>query len=130
MAGEGVEYTWGVVKSVYRSKPIEMKSSRDKFIATLKQIIMEKITKNNVRKFSKRARNFMICYEMLGTEDIDKISKNEIENNLGTKLISDEEHVGYEKIMQVTKTLRSHRGPLDTCTKYIRNHNEVMNNLL
>ena len=45
MAGEGIEYTWGVIKSVYRSKSIELKGSKEFFLSLLRNIINVMITK-------------------------------------------------------------------------------------
>ena len=75
MAGEGIEYTWGVIKSIYWSKSIDQKSSREKFISLLQQIIKNIITTDKVRKFSKRSRNFMICYDITRTKKLMKFQK-------------------------------------------------------
>jgi hypothetical protein len=57
LAGEGIEYTWGFLKSIYRRQPLAKKKGKANFEALLKKIFLsDVITKEMVRKFSARAR--------------------------------------------------------------------------
>lgn len=66
-AGEGIEYSWGYSKSVYRRHPLSAKQGKDSFNKLVdKCISRDLITVDMVRKFSKRARGYMRAYAMLG----------------------------------------------------------------
>ncbi len=80
-AGEGVEYSRGFSKSFYRKHPLAMKKGKDKFIALVdKAISRDLITVDMVRKFSKRARGYMLAYKYkaLRSDDIKKLGTTQI----------------------------------------------------
>ena len=61
LAREGIEYSWGAAKKQFRKVPISQK----KISANLHLLVsasMDKITCDMVRKFSKRARRYMLTY--------------------------------------------------------------------
>jgi hypothetical protein len=63
MAGEGIEYLWGVAKSWYRSKPLHLKSKKASFLELVRGCLDPNlITKEKVRSFSKRARSYICAY--------------------------------------------------------------------
>ena len=65
-AGEGVEYSWGFSKCVYRRFSLAAKKGRDNFDALVNKCISrELLTVDMVRKFSKRARGYMQAYRAL-----------------------------------------------------------------
>ena len=72
LAGEGIEYSWGVAKSVYRKIRLENKKGKENFIQNVKTCLSSKnvLTKENVRKFSKRARAYLQCYYSFGMDQI------------------------------------------------------------
>ena len=56
MAGEGIEYSWGVAKSVYRHKPLESKKGKTSFKALVNESASrEVLTTATVRKLSQCA---------------------------------------------------------------------------
>ncbi|KAI2509704.1 hypothetical protein MHU86_4686 [Fragilaria crotonensis] len=66
LAGEGIEYSWGVTKGIYRRKPLNSKRSKEAF----KALVMECTSRNvlrteTVRKLSRRARAYICAYYLL-----------------------------------------------------------------
>ena len=63
-AGDGIEYAWGVSKSVYRKIPLQDKIGKDRFLQNVRKCISTEnvLTKSNVRQFSKRARAYLLTY--------------------------------------------------------------------
>ena len=105
LAGEGIEYTWGFLKSIYRRYPLEKKKGKTQFEALLNQCLSrDLITKEIVRKFSRRARGYMEAYVAL---DI-----NEEEEMNGTP-------IPHRKIEQLKKVLKSHRAAIDFDKEFI-----------
>ena len=71
--GEGVEYSWGFSKCVYRRHPLAAKKGRDNFTALVdKCISRELITVQMVWKFSRRARGYMLTYRALESDDMNE----------------------------------------------------------
>lgn len=58
IAGEGIEYAWGISKGVYRRKPLaEKKGKQAKFEALVKECLSRSVlTTECTRKLSRRAR--------------------------------------------------------------------------
>jgi hypothetical protein len=57
LAGEGIEYDWGLSKREYRSLPHESKKGKANFLESLKQSLMKVILVHR-RKFSAKARRY------------------------------------------------------------------------
>ncbi len=63
MAGKGIEYSWGIGKNSYRRLAIANKKTKEKFREIVKMCLRkEHVTRNRVRMFSRRARQYMITY--------------------------------------------------------------------
>ena len=66
LAGEGIEYSWGVTKGVYRRKPLQSKRSKESFKGLVQQCTSRDIlTTKTVRKLSRRARAYICAYYAL-----------------------------------------------------------------
>ncbi len=62
IAGEGIEYAWGMAKKYYRSLKLEQKKGKN----TFKESVLESLKTVKVeqtRQFSGRARRYMIAYQ-------------------------------------------------------------------
>jgi hypothetical protein len=73
MAGEGIEYLWGVGKGWYRSKPLELKRKKASFLQLVHDVVDPKLrmmTKKRVWSFSKRARAYICAYYAFEKEKI------------------------------------------------------------
>ena len=65
-AGEGIEYSWGAAKAMYRRYPLASKKGKEKFVdLVLKCTSREVLTTETIRKFSRHARNYMLSYKAL-----------------------------------------------------------------
>jgi hypothetical protein len=70
LAGEGIEYSWGCAKNLYRRQPLKTKRGKSNFRATVRQCFSrEVITIDRVRLFSQRARAYMLAYQLLREEE-------------------------------------------------------------
>ena len=66
LAGEGIEYSWGVTKGVYRRKPLNSKRSKESFKALVHECTSREIlSTKTVRKLSRRARAYISAYYSL-----------------------------------------------------------------
>ena len=70
-AGEGIEYSWGYSKSGFQRHPLSAKKGKDNFILFVNKCLSQDfITKELVRKVSKRARKYMLAYQALDSDEI------------------------------------------------------------
>jgi hypothetical protein len=66
LAGEGIEYSWGISKGVYRRKPLHSKKSKESFKMLVKECTSKDILGiKTVRKLSRRARAYICAYYTL-----------------------------------------------------------------
>jgi len=71
LAGEGIEYSWGYSKGVYRRAPLASKKGRNNFFELVDSCCDPAIhlTKERVRKMAKRARSYICTYHHLATQN-------------------------------------------------------------
>jgi len=87
LAGEGIEYGWGFFKKDYRRIPHAEKKGRDLFRSCVKKSL-KKVTVEHIRRFSARARRYMLTYMLLDSpESLEGhgLSYHEIEQYVGKK---------------------------------------------
>ena len=126
MAGEGIEYLWGVAKSWYRSKPLHLKWKKASFLELVRGCLDPNlITKEKVRSFSKRARSYICAYYTFEhTKQNINNSNNETINHDAMAVLSCA--IEYEKIEQMVKMFRTHRCAFDFDRKFCDAHvNEI-----
>jgi hypothetical protein len=63
LAGEGIEYDWGLSKRNYRSLPHASKKGKVNFLESLIQSL-KKVNVEHRRKFSAKARRYMLTYKL------------------------------------------------------------------
>ena len=101
-AGEGIEYSWGAAKAIYQRYPLYSKKGKVNFIGLVSKCISrEVLTADLIRKFSRRARNYMLTYKSL--EMI--VDDDGGEQNMNTIL--------HSRIENLQKSLASHRSAVD-----------------
>ena len=143
LAGEGVEYSWGLSKGQYRRKPLKQKKNKKGFHALVHECTScETITKERVRKFSRRARAYACAYyafhqnevalrtnndgEMGRTDD----NNNEVDKNINFAHDSALSLVDIENMVKNFKTHRCaldfDRGFINAVLKQIPEGNEVV----
>ncbi len=109
-AGEGIEYSWGFSKSFYHRFPLKMKQGKDKFDKLVSKCISrETMRKELVRRFSKRARQYMLSYQALDLQSHDDISSVRCSN----------ESISYQQIEKMKALLKCHRTAIDFDNKFI-----------
>ena len=109
-AGEGIEYTWGLMKCYYRRQPLSQKKTKANFFSLVDKCFSpELITKDMVRKFSKRARDYMQEYRAFET---DKMKEGMIEDG---KVLN----ITHKMIEKMKKVVSSHRAALDHDKVYL-----------
>ncbi|KAK1743974.1 hypothetical protein QTG54_005571 [Skeletonema marinoi] len=104
-AGEGIEYSWGFVKSLYRRHPLAQKKTTADFLKLVdKCISREVLTVDIIRRFSARARSYMETYKVMELEA----------NSTETKDSSSEDSpIPHKRIETLKKILKSHRAAID-----------------
>ncbi len=105
LAGEGIEYDWGLSKRDYRSLPHASKTGKENFLKSLKQSL-SKVTVEHRRKFSAKARRYMLTYRLFDSE--------------GTLEDCEKRGLTYKDIEKHVKTLfKAHRSSFDQEYGYI-----------
>ena len=113
LAGEGIEYSWGRAKSVYRRAKLAQKKGKENFRSLVADCLstdegrgMGGLTKEMVRRFSRRARHYVLAYFYI---------ENVQEKNM------DEEGLHELNIERIRKEFKTHRSAIDFDEKFI-NH--------
>ena len=107
-AGEGIEYSWGLSKAMYRKYPLVSKNGKQNIDALVSKCISRDVlTKEQVRRFCKRARSYMLTYKSVELSD---------KNNNGDEIVN---NVTLTKIENMKKVLKSHCAALDFDKNFI-----------
>ena len=83
IAGEGIEYSWGLAKNTYRSFPLKQKKTKEGFRKLVQCSLNPEVvmTKSAVRKFARRQRRYILAY--LGLENAKEANSNATEGGDG-----------------------------------------------
>ena len=113
IAGEGVEYGWGLSKMLYRRSPSSCKRNKDAFHKLVYQCVDNGSVLNieRMRKCSKKARDYMVLYkavEKLNLDNVDGIEDGVVYNKHS---ILEGSIKLYRKLQ---KTKKRHRSVLDS----------------
>jgi hypothetical protein len=101
-AGEGVEYSWGAAKALYQRYPIYSKQGKENFLDLVSRCTSRDVmTMELIRKFSRRARSYMLTYKSL-----EMVGENE-----DTKQSQD--NISHSRIESMRKIIKCHRTALD-----------------
>jgi hypothetical protein len=113
LAGEGIEYSWGRAKGVYRRARLCKKKGKENFRQLVADCLSTEegegkggLTREMVRKFSRRARHYILAYFYLEHEEEHKIDENRLHEL---------------NIERVKKEFKTHRSAIDFDEKFI-NH--------
>ena len=123
MAGEGIEYSWGVAKSVYCRKPLESKRGKTSFKALVNDCTRREVLSTaTVRKLSRRARLYIRAYYAVHQHKVHDCKDNTPALTL-------------PQIERLMKEFKTHRAAVDFDAGFVRscvssaiigNKNEVM----
>ena len=61
IAGEGIEFCWGIAKNVYCQMRLEDKKRRENWLKLVSKCTKNVITIASVREFGKRIRRYMLA---------------------------------------------------------------------
>ena len=108
LAGEGIEYAWGCSKNWYRNQTMSEKKGKKNFLALVQRSISrEQLTTVRIRKFSRRARQYICAYRAM-----------QCENNDNASLAIDPEML--PRVEKILKEFRAHRCALDFDHKFCK----------
>jgi len=114
LAGEGIEYTWGCSKNYYRALNLQEKRGKDKFRRSVTRCLERDIlTTERIRKFSRRARQYICAYYKIAHQD--EATASEQEAQTATHL--DASPIKVEKMVKLFKT---HRCAMDFDTNFCK----------
>lgn len=105
IAGEGIEYAWGLFKKVYRNLPLDQKRTRSGFRQAVEKSLND-VTVEHARRFSARVRCYMLAYRHFK-------DKGNTEQT--------EQHITYDEIEKFVKNSKCHRSVLDQDAGFIAN---------
>jgi hypothetical protein len=103
IAGEGIEYSWGMAKRQFRNRPLCDKRGSVRFRNAVKESISY-VKLENVRKFSSRVRRYMLAYWYFHNCEL-----------TNSHFISP----SYDEIEKFVKLSKTHRSVSDTDTGFI-----------
>ena len=69
IAGEGIEFSWGLVKKRYRNIQLEETYTKEKFKLCVQKCIAT-VSKKHTQKFASKARCYMMAYKNIPTNDL------------------------------------------------------------
>ena len=106
LAGEGIEYSWGCAKGIYRRKPFAQKKKRQSFLKPVSECTSpDELTLYRVRRFSAKARSYILTYHYFASQGIDESNP--------------QQPLKFEDIQTMAKSLKSHRNAKDFANGYI-----------
>ena len=118
LAGEGIEYTWGFVKNIYRRMPLSQKRSKENFFSSVKHVLDRSvITKMKVRKFARKARRYTCAYFVIDNNL--QPSTDTFVDERGTSIIDLTGGTTLPSIERLVKQFKTHRCALDFATEFI-----------
>ena len=78
LAGVGVEYVWACAKGAYRNLSLQDKRGKDNFKSSVRYCLSEEvITKVRIRKFARRARQYLMAYHAIDTHQADSQTQHD-----------------------------------------------------
>jgi len=117
LAGEGIEYSWGVTKGVYRRKPLNSKRGKQSFKVLVHECTSREIlSTKTVRKLSRRARAYISAYYSLYE------SKHNGDDN--TQVLT------LPLIERVVKAFKNHRAAIDFDAGFVNGFVPVLQSVI
>jgi hypothetical protein len=123
LAGEGIEYSWGCAKNFYRTLPIREKKSKESFKESVRKCLDQEtvLTKQRIRAFSRRARQYTMAYYAL---QLQQQHSQQQERQLDDSCCDDGPHrhdqLSATKIESMFKEFKTHRSAIDFDSQFIK----------
>jgi hypothetical protein len=71
-----VEYMWALAKGTYRSLALKEKKGKENFIISVRKCLSENvITTERIRKFSRRAHQYLVAYHAIDTGQVNEATQ-------------------------------------------------------
>ena len=117
LAGEGIEYLWGMIKSNYRAKPLLEKQGKRFESAVEASHSRSFVTLKRMRAAARKARSFIVSYMI--------ITASKAEEKDGTprclqEMILNQDPVNLSKIYAMQANYKCHRNALDFAGGFVR----------
>ena len=113
LAGEGIEYSWGCAKNFYRTIELTKKKGKEKFRAAVSRCLSrEVLTTERMRKFARRARQYICAYY--------KIHHDEQAAKEANTELTDTGAATPIKLEKLVKEFKTHRCAMDFDTKFCK----------
>ena len=119
VAGEGIEFCWGLSKNTYCKYSVEDKRTKSKYLELVKKCTCNNtvITKQMVQLFRKRTRRYMLAYQAL--EEL-KSNAESSDNNTATEDLPAMSSALVEKVIRVYKRPHKvHRNIADSKKQFL-----------
>ncbi|KAI2512942.1 hypothetical protein MHU86_1488 [Fragilaria crotonensis] len=108
LAGEGVEYVWACSKGAYRNLSLQAKKGKDNFKASIRYCLSEEvITKVRIRRFARRARQYLMAYHAIDACQVDDETQHDCKTH------------GPVALTKLIGQFKTHRCAFDFDFKYI-----------
>jgi hypothetical protein len=121
LAGEGIEYIWGMAKLYYRHQPLARKRSKAKFMELVSECLSAvNITLSHVRKCSRRAREYIIAYKVFAQVQRDEQSTQQVNGTEQGTGIDESTQLNFDLIEKSIKTYKTHRNVMDFDKGFIK----------
>ena len=122
IAGEGIEFCWGIAKNFYRKMRLEDKKRRENWLKLVSKCTCNKdvITIASVRNFGKRIRRYMLAYLSIDTVKT-KQAEGSLQHFYDIDFKIPEMSIQFvERLIRVYKSPRKcHRNILDSEHKFL-----------
>jgi DNA-binding transcriptional regulator YhcF (GntR family) len=127
LAGQGIEYSWGYAKLIFRKNNTNgtSKQKAERLAANVRDALSsDNLTIERIRKFVRKARDYKVVYrEHFKTLDLMQLSALATTAEDANKIkeqIASFEKLHYSKIEKQVKSLKAHRAAADLDTKFIK----------
>jgi hypothetical protein len=121
LAGEGIEYIWAMAKLYYRHQPLARKRSKAKFIELVHESLSGcNITLGQVRKCSRRAREYIIAYKVFDQVKCDIHSTQHKDGMRGETECNESVQLNFDLIEKTIKAFKTHRNVADIDVSFIK----------
>jgi hypothetical protein len=121
LAGEGIEYIWGMAKLYYRHQPLTQKRSKAKFMELVSECLSAvNIMLSHVRKCSCHVREYIIAYKVFAQVQRDEKSTQQVNGTKQGTGIDVSTQLNFDLIEKSIKTYKTHWNVMDFDKGFIK----------
>ena len=120
VAGEGIEFAWGISKLFYHQQPLIMKRSKNLFHFLVDRALSEEVlSTQQMRAFSRHARQYMLAYHAISKQKSEAERQLQQTDYVEVESETTMSHSLMEKCVRLFKKRRSHRSAADFDSAFI-----------